>query len=92
MKQPSPVQNMQAHEGEYSSFCTTIDSLIDRLGIVVSWLNSILVVNIVVQVVLRYLLGEGKIWLEELAFLCGDHHGGALLRPGVGYPCPPGHF
>jgi TRAP-type mannitol/chloroaromatic compound transport system permease small subunit len=81
MKQPSPVQNMQAHEGEYSSFCTTIDSLIDRLGIVVSWLNSILVVNIVVQVVLRYLLGEGKIWLEELEW----HFYAVIIMVGLSY-------
>jgi TRAP-type mannitol/chloroaromatic compound transport system permease small subunit len=81
MKQPGPAVHVQAGELEYSRFCTTIDSFIDRIGIAVSWLNSVLVVNIVVQVILRYLLGEGKIWLEELEW----HLYAVIIMVGLSY-------
>jgi TRAP-type mannitol/chloroaromatic compound transport system permease small subunit len=81
MKQPGPALNMQANEYEYSSFCAAIDSFIDKLGIAVSWLNAVLVLNIVVQVVLRYLLGEGKIWLEELEW----HLYAVIIMVGLSY-------
>jgi TRAP-type mannitol/chloroaromatic compound transport system permease small subunit len=57
---------MQQQVDQLPKFCSVVDGFIERLGSVVCWLNSILVVNIVVQVILRYALGEGKIWLEEL--------------------------
>jgi TRAP-type mannitol/chloroaromatic compound transport system permease small subunit len=66
---------------ERSKFCTAVDSFIDRLGSAVCWLNSILVLNIVVQVILRYALGEGKIWLEELEW----HFYAVLLLVGLSY-------
>jgi TRAP-type mannitol/chloroaromatic compound transport system permease small subunit len=58
-----------------------IDSFLERIGSAVCWLNSILVVNIVVQVILRYVLGEGKIWLEEFEW----HFYGVLLLVGLSY-------
>ena len=61
--------------------CTIIDAFLERLGSAVSWLNSILVVNIVVQVFLRYVMGEGKIWLEELEW----HFYGVLILTGLSY-------
>ena len=81
MKQADPLKDVQAEAGEYTMFCTAIDAFIDRLGIAVSWLNSILVVNIVVQVILRYLLGEGKIWLEELEW----HLYAVIIMAGLSY-------
>jgi TRAP-type mannitol/chloroaromatic compound transport system permease small subunit len=72
---------MQEKRRELPKFCKTIDSFIERLGSVVCWLNSILVVNIVVQVILRYALGEGKIWLEELEW----HFYAVLILVGLSY-------
>ncbi len=62
-------------------FCTAIDTFIKRLGSATCWLNTILVVNIVVQVILRYALGEGKIWLEELQW----HFYAVLFLVGLSY-------
>ena len=72
---------MQENTYERPKFCRTIDAFIERLGSVVCWLNTILLVNIVVQVVLRYALGEGKIWLEELEW----HFYGILILMGLSY-------
>lgn len=72
---------MQETVRELPKFCTAIDTFIDRLGSAVCWLNSILVLNIVVQVILRYALGEGKIWLEELEW----HFYAILLLMGLSY-------
>jgi TRAP-type mannitol/chloroaromatic compound transport system permease small subunit len=72
---------MQEDAGKLPKFCTATDTFIEWLGSAVSWLNSILVVNIVVQVVLRYVLGEGKIWLEELEW----HFYAILLLVGLSY-------
>ncbi len=72
---------MQENTQELPKFCTAIDAFIERLGSAISWLNSILVINIVVQVFLRYVLGEGKIWLEELEW----HFYGVLILMGLSY-------
>ncbi len=72
---------MQESQQELPRICRFIDSFMERLGSAVCWLNSILVVNIVVQVLLRYVLGEGKIWLEELEW----HFYGVLLLVGLSY-------
>jgi len=47
-------------------FCRKIDGFINGLGRAIAWLISLLVINIIVQVFMRYALGEGKIWLEEM--------------------------
>ena len=72
---------MQEKIRERPGFCKAIDAFIERIGSVVCWLNSILVVNIVVQVILRYVLGEGKIWLEELEW----HFYGISIMVGLSY-------
>ena len=72
---------MQENIRDLPKFCEAIDSFIERLGSVVCWLNSVLVVNIVVQVILRYALGEGKIWLEELEW----HFYAVLILVGLSY-------
>jgi len=76
-----PGWNMQENKRELPRFCKAIDSFIERLGSVVCWLNTILLVNIVVQVILRYALGEGKIWLEELEW----HFYAVLILMGLSY-------
>lgn len=45
-------------------FCTAIVAFMERLGPAGCRLNSILVLNILVRVVLRYALGVGKVWLD----------------------------
>jgi len=72
---------MQENTRDLPRFCKGIDSFIERLGSAICWLNSILVVNIVTQVLLRYALGEGKIWLEELEW----HFYAILLLMGLSY-------
>jgi TRAP-type mannitol/chloroaromatic compound transport system permease small subunit len=72
---------MQEYKYEPPRFCKRIDAFIERLGSVICWLNTILLVNIVVQVILRYALGEGKIWLEELEW----HFYAVLILVGLSY-------
>lgn len=62
-------------------FCLFVDRIIRRIGKSVAWLNSLLVINILVQVILRYALGEGKIWLEELEW----HLYGVCIMIGIAY-------
>jgi TRAP-type mannitol/chloroaromatic compound transport system permease small subunit len=66
---------------ELPKFSLAIDTLIKRIGSVTYWLNSVLAINIVVQVILRYALGEGKIWLEEMEW----HLYAVLLLMGLSY-------
>ena len=51
---------------EAPRFCKVIDETIRRIGEYFSWLNAILVIVIILQVVLRYFLGMGLVVLEEL--------------------------
>ena len=62
-------------------FCRMIDGFIRHMGKTICWLNSILVINILIQVILRYALGEGKIWLEELQW----HFYGICIMLGIAY-------
>lgn len=61
--------------------CRWIDGFIRRIGVAVAMLNSLLVVNILIQVILRYALGEGKIWLEEMQW----HLYGVCIMIGIPY-------
>lgn len=70
---------MKEKERELPGFCRQIDGFLERYGSVIAWLNSILVLNIVVQVFLRYAMGEGKIWLEELEW----HFYGIIILSGL---------
>lgn len=72
---------MQEEGRHPPGFCTSIDAFIERLGSAICWLNSILVLTIVVQVVLRYALGEGKVWIEELEW----HFYAVLFLVGLSY-------
>ncbi len=72
---------MQEKGRHLPRFCTSIDAFIEWLGSVTCWLNAILVLTIVVQVVLRYALGEGKVWMEELEW----HFYAVLFLVGLSY-------
>jgi TRAP-type mannitol/chloroaromatic compound transport system permease small subunit len=58
-----------------------IDGVINRMGRILCWLNSLLVINILIQVILRYVLGEGQIWLEELQW----HFYSVIIMLGLSY-------
>lgn len=62
-------------------FCQYIDGFIHKIGNVVAWLNVVLIVNIIVQVVLRYAFGEGMVWLEELQW----HFYGVCIMFAISY-------
>lgn len=47
-------------------FCSIVDGLIRKVGIAVAWLNVLLIINILVQVIFRYAFSKGYVWMEEL--------------------------
>jgi TRAP-type mannitol/chloroaromatic compound transport system permease small subunit len=47
-------------------WCQTLDTFVLRVGRVTAWLNVLLMLIIILQVVLRYAFSEGMVWLEEL--------------------------
>ena len=50
----------------HTPFSRRVDALIDRIGKAISWVWLVLLVVIVVNVLLRYALGEGRIEFEEI--------------------------
>jgi TRAP-type mannitol/chloroaromatic compound transport system permease small subunit len=66
---------------EAPRFCKMIDETIRRIGEYFSWLNAILVVVIILQVVLRYVFGQGLVVLEELQW----HLYGVGIMLGLSY-------
>ena len=66
---------------EAPRFCKMIDETIRRIGENFSWLNAILVVVIILQVVLRYVFGQGLVVLEELQW----HLYGVGIMLGLSY-------
>ena len=51
---------------EMPKICKVLDNFIDRIGKTAAWLNGILVLVIILQVILRYVFGHGLVVLEEL--------------------------
>ena len=49
-----------------SKLSDMLDGFVICLGHAVSWLNAVLVVVIIIQVILRYVFGRGIVMLEEL--------------------------
>ncbi|MEW6266069.1 MAG: TRAP transporter small permease subunit [Thermodesulfobacteriota bacterium] len=72
---------MNDHFQDQPRFCRFIDSFVERLGRLIAWLNVLLILNIMVQVVLRYVFGRGLIWLEELQW----HFYAVLIMFGISY-------
>ena len=62
-------------------FCQMIDGFIRRIGQAIAWLNVLLIINILAQVILRYAFGKGMIWLEELQW----HFYGVCIMFGISY-------
>ncbi len=54
------------HEWPHTRFSMWLDLWLTRIGQVTSWLWLLLLATIVVNVVMRYVLGEGRIEFEEL--------------------------
>ena len=46
--------------------CQKLDNFIFRIGNIAAWLNFLLLVVIILQVCLRYIIGRGYVFLEEL--------------------------
>jgi TRAP-type mannitol/chloroaromatic compound transport system permease small subunit len=57
---------MSEETKEIPKLCKALDKFIDRIGKTVAWLNGILVLVIILQVILRYVFGHGLVVLEEL--------------------------
>ena len=64
--------------------CRVIDTSITTIGRALAWLNVVLVVVILVQVVMRYVFGIGLVYLEELQW----HLFAVLIMFGIVYGVP----
>ncbi len=62
-------------------FCQIVDGFILKSGRLIAWLNVLLIVNILVQVLLRYAFSMGLVWLEELQW----HLYGAAIMFAISY-------
>jgi len=62
-------------------FCRIIDATIRKIGEKISWINYVLVLNIIVQVFFRYVLNQGQIWLEDLEW----HFYGLFIMVSLSY-------
>ncbi len=69
------------NQQENPKICVVLDGIIDRFGRVFAWLNVLLIVVIIVQVVLRYAFDRGVVILEELQF----HFYGVMLILAISY-------
>lgn len=61
--------------------CQKMDRTILYIGNYTAWLNVVLLLVILVQVILRYVFGQGLVYLEELEW----HIFGVLIMFGYGY-------
>ncbi|MEW5912603.1 MAG: TRAP transporter small permease subunit [Thermodesulfobacteriota bacterium] len=57
---------MQEQTEKKPRICRFLDALVSRVGRVTAWLNVLLIIVIITQVILRYGFGEGMVWVEEL--------------------------
>ncbi|HSG89402.1 MAG TPA: TRAP transporter small permease subunit [Pseudomonadales bacterium] len=64
--QPDETRRHGPDELPATAFSTRVDALQLRLGAALSWIWLLLLAVIVLNVVLRYVFGEGRIELEEL--------------------------
>ncbi len=62
------MEKEKLEEGEelVPKICVVLDNFVKKIGEWLSWLNGLLVIVIIVQVVLRYVFGRGLVSLEEL--------------------------
>ena len=72
---------MNAKATQTNPLSRLLDAFVLRCGNTLAWLNVVLVVVILVQVVLRYVFGMGLVYLEELQW----HLFGVLIMFGIGY-------
>jgi len=64
-----------------NKFSDTVDRVIRRIGEVLMWANIVVIAAIIVQVVLRYGFGHGRVVLEELQW----HFYGVAFMFGISY-------
>lgn len=62
----SMIQTLPEHDWPHTRFSQWLDHWLDRIGRVTSWLWLLLLGTIVINVLMRYVLGEGRIEFEEL--------------------------
>lgn len=70
-----------ASKPDIPKVCLALDEFVRICGVGFAWLNVVLVIIILVQVVLRYVFGMGLVYLEELQW----HLFGVLIMFGIGY-------
>jgi TRAP-type mannitol/chloroaromatic compound transport system permease small subunit len=61
--------------------CQALDAFIVKIGLAVSWANVVLIIAIITNVFMRYGLGQGQVWLEELQW----HLWGFAAMMGLAY-------
>lgn len=72
---------MEAPMTRDPGLCRALDAFVLKCGVAIAWLNVVLVIIILIQVVLRYVFGMGQVYLEELQW----HLFGVLIMFGIGY-------
>ena len=72
---------MREKEKENPKICDILDTIVQRIGNLFSWLSILLIIAIVAQVILRYVFGGGFVFLEELHF----HFYGMMFMIAISY-------
>ena len=54
--------------GGVPRFCAVVDNAIIRIGETMAWLNGVLIVVIITQVILRYVFACGSAKMEEFVW------------------------
>ena len=72
---------MEENRSHPPKICHFLNGIIKRFGECLAWLNVLLILIIIIQVVLRYAFNNGLVYLEELQW----HLYGTLIMFGIGY-------
>lgn len=75
------VETAPGAEEKVPRICKVLDEFVRKIGLTTSWLNAILVIAIISNVVLRYVFGMGQVWLEEIQW----HFYGIAVMVGLSY-------
>ena len=66
---------------EPPAICKKLDGFVIKVGKAAAWSNCLLVAAIILNVVLRYVFGQGQVWLEEMQW----HLYGLAVMIGLSY-------
>jgi len=72
---------MNSNKKNHPAVCRFIDGIVQKIGELAAWLNILLILVILVQVVLRYGFGNGLVAMEELQW----HIYAVLIMFGLSY-------